>query len=60
MTGKSPRILIRLLALYRHVGSFDDQRFARAHVAGLAAVHNVGIGDVNLLNLGIVVRSLFD
>ena len=44
----------------RHVRGFNDQRLARAHVAGLAAVHNVGIGDVDLLNLGIVVGGLLD
>ena len=59
MAGEGARILVRLLAFDRHVRCFNDQRFARAHVAGFAAVHDVGIGDVDLLNFRIVVSGLF-
>src|SRR5262245_9568971 len=60
MAGESTCVLVWLLALHRHISSPDDQRLARSYVAGLAAIHDVGVGYVDLLNLGIVVLSLLD
>src|SRR4029077_8353135 len=54
MAGESPGILIRmLLALASHDRSRDPKRLAGVHVAGLAAVHDIGIRNVDLNDLGV-------
>src|SRR5437868_12720071 len=52
MTHKSLCVLIRsLAALGRHHRRADLQRLARAHVARFTPVDDVGIGDIDLLDL---------
>src|SRR5947208_13825946 len=54
MADKCPRVFIRLLLTSRsHDGWGDFYRLARSHVAGFAAIYDVGVGDVDLLNLRI-------
>src|SRR5207245_7157846 len=54
MADECVRVLIRLLLTFRsHYGCSDLYRFARSHVAGFAAIYDVGVGNVDLLNLRI-------
>ena len=53
MAGERASVLVRLLAFEGHSGSGELDRFANAHVAGLAAVHDVGFRHVDLHDFGI-------
>ena len=49
MASERPSVLIGLLlAFRRHRGGRDSQGFTRIHVAGLAPVHDISVGDVDL------------
>ena len=57
MAGEGEGILIRFLfALGGHDRGRELDRLARVHVAGLAAVHDVGFGHVDLDDLGVPIR----
>ena len=59
MAGESFGIFIGLLLAFRsHRSSSDFHRLARVHVAGLAAVHNIGFGHIDLNDCRIPVRRL--
>ena len=59
MADERLRVFVRLLlALWRHRRSSDFQRLARAHVARLAAVDDIRLGDVDLNDRRVPIRSL--
>src|SRR5215469_4684162 len=53
--GAAVIVGLLLLVVLGEGGGGNLQRLADAHVAGLAAVNDVGVGDINLLDLGIPV-----
>src|SRR6202045_1111850 len=53
MAGERASVLVGLLAFEGHGDSGELDRFANAHVAGLAAVHDVGFRHVDLHDFGI-------
>ena len=48
MAGEGPRIVVGLVALRRHRCRGQLDGLADPHVAGFAAIHNVGVGHVDL------------
>src|ERR1700694_2466605 len=50
MAGEGEGVLIRLFALERHGRSGEFDRLANAHVTGFAAVHDVLVRCVELLD----------
>ena len=62
MTGEGARVLVRFLVLRCHGGGRQLDRLANPHVAGFAAVHDIGFRDVDLQNfwrpgLGLVLQA---
>ena len=58
MAYECPGKLVRfLLALGRHQGRCNLQGLANAHVAGFAAVNDVGLGHIGLDNVGVPIVS---
>ena len=56
MADECAGVFVGLLLAFSVIGrSRDIQRLARTHVAGLAAVHDVGVGNVDLNNLRVPV-----
>src|SRR6266404_289008 len=53
MTGERVGVLVRLLALEGHGHGSEFDRLANAHVAGFAAVYDVGLGHIDLDNFGV-------
>ncbi len=59
MADESLCVLVGLLlALGSHGRGGDLQRLARVHVAGFAAIHDVGLGHIDLHDLRIPVGRL--
>jgi len=60
MADESFRIIVRRLrALGHHDGRGELYRFADPHVAGLAAIDDVGLGNIDLLDGRIEFIDLF-
>ena len=59
MAGEGARVLVRLLlALAVMTAAVISQRLAGIHVAGLAAVHDIGVRHVDLHDLGVPLFGL--